>query len=182
MHRSTFINLALSGESEKYVITNIYHLTEKSRRKREVNDKIIVAKMVIENDDAVSFFHGHPVFRSRYRRDIDDSVQQSHSQRYAYTSLGCPAGARHEDMDCHCPAGMEYSTRSYQCELEISNVIDTDEVVGVIVVGDDAQEEETNIIESDSDDSRSGVDDIKLPAVVAVMMVSCLHYFFWFLI
>ena len=179
VHRSIFVNLALSGESEKYVITNIYRLTEKTRRKRQVDNNIIVAKMAIENDDALSFFHGHSVFRRRYRRDIDDSVQQSHSQRYAYTSLGCPAGATHKDMECHCPAGMEYSTGTYQCEVEVSNVIDTNEVVGVIVFGDDDQEEETNVIESDSDDSDSGVDGLKLSAVVIVMMF-CMHSCFRF--
>ncbi|XP_072042048.1 uncharacterized protein [Amphiura filiformis] len=165
VHRSTFVNLALSGESQKYVITNVYRLVEKSARKRR-RDATIIAKTVVNDDHAVSFFHGHPFFQ-RYRRDIDDSVREQHGQRYAYTSMGCPPGATHKYMDCHCPAGTEYSARSFQCEID--NSVVTNEIVEI------EKEVETNIIEEVGESGAC----VRESSVVVTVISWCVLVIFW---
>lgn len=141
MHRSTFTNVALSAEHDKYVITTVYRLTDKLNvRKRRLAlegpnasayKDVVISSMALPRarrtgtgpGTGPGTISGYSNFLERYRRNIKESSEAAHSQRYAYTSTGCPKNAFHHEMDCHCPAGMEYSTGSYQCEVENAIVL-----------------------------------------------------------
>ncbi|XP_077992062.1 uncharacterized protein LOC144446183 [Glandiceps talaboti] len=119
IHRSVFINKALSGLSDTYTITTVYRLEEKTRRKRSAND----FPYYYERDDSKNIVLHHAVkdkriTHTRRVRDIDNSIPEYHSQVIPFGAAGCPKNAVHytNELECTCPEFTELDVDLYECE------------------------------------------------------------------
>nr|BAJ41227.1 egg coat matrix protein [Apostichopus japonicus] len=141
-HEATFKNVALSAESSNYTITNVYKLIDKARRRRRVApEHWIIARHAIRSGYITASSYSTTTYFDRPKRDIDDSLADSHGARLSFGAVGCPEGAWHDEdlLDCICPENTMYSLTSFQCEPALDDVqVVADEEVAEVDRGSDA--------------------------------------------
>lgn len=99
--------------------TNVYKLVDKvGRKKREAAERWVISRHSIRSGYITKSSSSFTSYFGRPRRDIDDSLTESHGARVSFGAVGCPQGARHnpEELDCICPINTTYSLESFQCE------------------------------------------------------------------